>query len=125
MVHRVPKSERLEKSIPGITVKIKDPDEKGIGEVLAKGANVMQGYFNNDDATSDAFDSDGWLKTGDMGKIDSKGRLVLVGRAKKVVVASAGENIYLDDVEATIGTIRFIKEYVLVGLPDPRGWRTP
>ncbi|MGC6509000.1 MAG: AMP-binding protein [Myxococcota bacterium] len=109
------------KSIPGITVKIKDPDEKGIGEVLAKGPNVMQGYFNNEDATNAAFDNDGWLKTGDMGKLDSKGRLVLVGRAKEVVVTAAGENIYLDDVETTIGSIRFIKEYVLVGLTDPRG----
>lgn len=109
------------KSIPGIDVKIKDPDEKGIGEVLAKGPNVMQGYFNNESATKEAFDSDGWLLTGDMGKIDRKGRLVLVGRAKEIVITTTGENIYLDDVESTIGSINFIKEYVLVGLTDPRG----
>ncbi len=109
------------KTVPGVELKIINADENGVGEVLARGQNVMQGYFNNASATESALDDDGWLHTGDMGRLDHKKRLFLVGRAKEVVVTSSGENIYLDDVEHTIGTIRLIKEYTLVGVADPRG----
>ncbi|MEC7986734.1 MAG: AMP-binding protein [Myxococcota bacterium] len=109
------------KAIPGVKLKIINADDKGIGEVVAKGPNVMQGYYNNDDATQQTLTEDGWLQTGDMGRIDSKGRLYLSGRAKEVVVTAAGENIYLDDVEQRIGSIRYLKEYVLVGVPDQKG----
>ena len=109
------------KNIPGVEIKILNPDENGVGEVLARGQNVMKGYFNNVSASESALDDDGWLHTGDMGRIDHKKRLFLVGRAKEVVVTAAGENIYLDDVEHTIGAIRNIKEYTLVGVTDPRG----
>ena len=115
------KSGTVGKSIPGVKVKIMNPDESGIGEVWAKGSNIMQGYFNNPDATQQSIEEEGWLRTGDMGKIDHNDRLQLVGRAKEVVVTAAGENIYLDDVENTIGNIRYIKEYVLVGISDNRG----
>jgi long-chain acyl-CoA synthetase len=109
------------KAVPGVQIKIANPNEQGVGEVWAKGANVMAGYFGNRDATQASLDDDGWLHTGDMGKIDHKGRLTLVGRAKEVVVTASGENIYLDDTEASLGQLRYIAEYALVGLPDPRG----
>ncbi len=109
------------KPVPGVTVKIHEPDDKGIGEVWAKGPNVMTGYFGNPSATKGSLTEDGWLRTGDMGKVDHRGRLTLVGRAKEVVVTSAGENIYLDDVEHVLGPIRHVAEYSLVGLDDPRG----
>ena len=107
--------------VPGVSVRINEPDDAGIGEVWAKGPNVMRGYFGNPSATKGSLTDDGWLKTGDMGKVDHKGRLTLVGRAKEVVVTSSGENIYLDDVEHVLGDIRYIEEYSLVGLDDPRG----
>jgi long-chain acyl-CoA synthetase len=109
------------KPIPGVELKILSPDDSGIGEVAARGPNVMLGYYGNDAATSASIDSDGWLHTGDMGKLDHRGRLVLMGRAKEVVVTASGENIYLDDVENTIGQIRHVMEYVLVGVDDDRG----
>jgi long-chain acyl-CoA synthetase len=109
------------KAIPGVELKILNPDDNGVGEVLAKGSNVMQGYFNNTSATDQSLDKEGWLHTGDMGRLDRNNKLYLVGRAKEIVVTSTGENIYLDDVEATLGTIRHIKEYVLVGIMDSRG----
>lgn len=109
------------KPIPGVKIKIINPDDNGIGEVAAKGPNVMLGYYGNDAATQKSIDSDGWLHTGDMGKLDHRGRLVLMGRAKEVVVTASGENIYLDDVENTLGQIRHVKEYVLVGVDDERG----
>jgi len=109
------------KPVPGVEIRIAEPNEQGVGEVWAKGANVMAGYFGNRDATAASLDADGWLHTGDMGKVDHKGRLTLVGRAKEVVVTASGENIYLDDTEASLGPIRYVKEYALVGLADPRG----
>jgi long-chain acyl-CoA synthetase len=115
------KSGNVGKPIPGVSIKIKDPDENGIGEVIARGSNVMQGYYNLEKESKMAVDGDGWLHTGDMGKFDHSGRLQLVGRAKEVVVTAAGENIYLDDVESSLGKISFVKEYVLVGLSDNRG----
>lgn len=108
-------------AIPGVEIKIRNPDDAGVGEVMARGPNVMAGYYGNEAATSSALSDDGWLHTGDMGKLDHKDRLILVGRAKEVVVTSSGENIYLDDVESTLGTLRYVKEYVLVGVEDPRG----
>ena len=109
------------KPIPGVELRILEPDAAGVGEVLARGPNVMLGYYGNDAATQASIDEDGWLHTGDMGKLDHRGRLVLMGRAKEVVVTSSGENIYLDDVEATLGSLRSVKEYVLVGIADSRG----
>jgi long-chain acyl-CoA synthetase len=109
------------KAVPGIELRIEAADDKGVGEVWARGPSVMAGYFGNRDATTATLDEAGWLHTGDMGRIDHKGRLTLVGRAKEVVVTSAGENIYLDDVESTIGTVSYVKELVLLGLVDPRG----
>ena len=108
-------------TVPGVEIKVINKDDNGVGEVLARGENVMQGYFNNSNATESALDNDGWLHTGDMGRLDHKKRLFLVGRAKEVVVTSSGENIYLDDAEHTLGTIRLIKEFTLVGIANPRG----
>jgi long-chain acyl-CoA synthetase len=115
------KAGHVGKAIPGVEVRIVDPDEHGVGQVEAFGANLMKGYFNNAAATEATFTEDGWLKTGDLGRFDHKGRLKLVGRAKEVVVTSAGENIYLDDVENTVGEIVHVKEYSLVGVDDTRG----
>lgn len=115
------KAGHVGKAIPGVEIRIQDPDDKGVGEVLARGANVMEGYWANREATSSVIDKDGWLHTGDLGRLDHKGRLHLVGRAKEVVVTASGENIYLDDLESRFGAIRGVSEYAFVGLDDPRG----
>ena len=109
------------KAIPGVELIIHSPDGDGVGEVWARGPNVMQGYFGNERASQETIDANGWLHTGDMGRLDHKGRLTLVGRAKEVVVTASGENIYLDDSEHLLGSIEGVEEYVLVGLDDPRG----
>ena len=108
-------------AIPGVEVRIANPDPSGVGEVLARGPNVMQGYADDPAATAAAFTDDGWLRTGDLGALDKKGRLRLVGRSKDVVVASNGENIYPDDVERALGEISLVKELVVLGIPDTRG----
>jgi long-chain acyl-CoA synthetase len=109
------------KAIPGVQIKIGNPDDAGVGEVLAKGPNVMRGYYGNEEATRQVLTEDGWLRTGDLGRLDHRDRLILVGRAKDVVVTASGENLYLDDLENQLGQVRYVQEYCLVGIADPRG----
>lgn len=108
------------KPLPGVEVKIEDPDENGVGEVLARGQNIMAGYYKNEDAT-DAVLKDRWLRTGDLGKIDEDGNLFIVGRSKDVIIDSNGKNIYPDEIEDLYGKTAFIKELSVVGLPDDGG----
>ncbi len=107
--------------VPNVEVKISTPDASGVGEVLARGPNVMIGYADDSEATAKALDSDGWLHTGDLGRIDRKGRLELVGRSKDVVVTASGENIYPDDIERAVGELSEVREWSLLGVADPKG----
>lgn len=107
------------RSLPGVEIKIQNPDADGIGEVLAKGPNVMTGYAENPEATDQAL-QDGWLHTGDLGQLDRKGRLKIMGRSKDVIVATSGENVYPDDVEQRLGKVEGIQELCVVGLSDPK-----
>jgi long-chain acyl-CoA synthetase len=105
------------KALPGIEVRIVNPDASGVGEVAAKGPNVMAGYYGNDEATAEAL-RDGWLYTGDLGRLDTEGHLFLVGRRKDVIVDSGGKNIYPDEVEEIYGAADLIAEIAVVGLPE-------
>lgn len=108
------------KPLPGVEVKIVDPDDNGVGEVVARGQNVMLGYYNNEEAT-EAVLQDRWLKTGDLGRIDDDGNLYIVGRSKDVIIDSNGKNIYPDEIEDTYSKSGFVKEMSVVGLPDEDG----
>ncbi|MFO0741143.1 MAG: AMP-binding protein [Labilithrix sp.] len=108
------------KAIPGVTIKIDSPDENGVGEVLAKGPNVMAGYTDAE-ATKEVKSEDGWLHTGDLGKLDRQGRLVLVGRVKDVIVTVTGENVYPDDIERIIGKVPHVAELAIVGVKGRAG----
>ncbi|HKP69979.1 MAG TPA: AMP-binding protein [Pyrinomonadaceae bacterium] len=108
------------KPLPGVEVKIDDPDENGVGEVLARGQNIMLGYYNNEEAT-EAVLQDRWLKTGDLGKLDEDGNLYIVGRSKDVIIDSNGKNIYPDEIEDLYSKSGFVKELSVVGLPDDDG----
>jgi long-chain acyl-CoA synthetase len=108
------------KPLPGVEVKIDNPDANGVGEVLARGQNIMLGYYNNEEAT-EAVLQDRWLRTGDLGKIDEDGNLYIVGRSKDVIIDSNGKNIYPDEIEDLYSKSGFIKELSVVGLPDDDG----
>ena len=108
------------KAIPGVTIKIDSPDDNGVGEVLAKGPNVMAGY-TDPTATKEVKSDDGWLHTGDLGKLDRQGRLVLVGRVKDVIVTTSGENVYPDDLERLIGQVPHIAELAILGVKGRAG----
>ncbi|MBI5495120.1 MAG: AMP-binding protein [Deltaproteobacteria bacterium] len=107
-------------AVPGVEMKIDAPDAAGVGEILARGPTIMRGYEDNAEATQ-AVITDGWLRTGDLGRIDSKGRLFVVGRAKEVIVSASGENVYPDQVEADLEGVEGVSEISIVGLPDGQG----
>ncbi|MBE0584613.1 MAG: AMP-binding protein, partial [Desulfofustis sp.] len=103
------------KPIPGVEVKIQDPDpESGIGEIVARGPNVMRGYYNDEDATQEVLSPDGWLATGDLGRMDERGNLYIKGRCKNVVVLASGENIYPEAIEHKINAVHWVVESLVV-----------
>jgi long-chain acyl-CoA synthetase len=87
------------KVIPHIDMKILNPDERGIGEVIVKGPVVMKGYFERPEETAASFTPDGYLKTGDLGRLDSENYLYLTGRAKNVIVTEGGKNVFPEEIE--------------------------
>ena len=106
--------------LPGLEVKVLDPDEAGIGEVLAKGPTIMQGYLDDPETTARSL-QDGWLHTGDRGRLDEEGRLYIVGRDKDTIIDSSGKNVYPDEIEALYGKHERIEELSVVGIPTESG----
>src|SRR5207237_6598503 len=106
--------------LPGVEIRIDNPDSEGVGEVLAKGPNVMPGYLDDPEATGEAL-IDGWLRTGDLGKLTAEGHLALVGRKKDLILDASGKNVYPDELEEIYGASPRIKELSIVGLPDGKG----
>lgn len=94
----------------------RDGFEPGAGEVLVRGPNVMQGYFEAPEATAEVL-RDGWLSTGDIGRLDPDGYLHICGRIKDVIIGSSGKNVYPDEIEQQIAGRPFIKEACVVGRP--------
>ena len=109
------------KPVPGVEIRIEAPNAEGVGEVWARGANVMLGYAGDQEATDQVLTADGWLRTGDLGKLDRKGSLSLAGREKDVIVGITGENLYPDDIERALGAVPFVEEYSVLGILDEKG----
>lgn len=93
-----------------IEVKIDNPNEEGIGEILVKGPNVMSGYYENEEATKEAFTDDGWFKTGDYGYLDKDEFLFVTGRKKDIIVLRNGKNVYPQEIEFLINELPYVKE---------------
>lgn len=98
--------------LPCNEIKIKDPDEDGIGEICVRGKNVMMGYYNEPEATAEVFDGD-WFLTGDYGYIDEDGFLFYRGRKKNLIVLSNGKNVSPEEIEDKLSTIDYVKEVVV------------
>lgn len=104
--------------LPGVEVIIDNPGRDKIGEILVKGDNVMLGYYNNEKATNEVL-KDGWLYTGDYGRIDRDGFLYVTGRKKNVIVTNNGKNIYPEDIELYLNRSPYILESLVYGVNDP------
>ncbi len=100
------------KALPGIDVKIVNPDDKGLGEIAVKGENVMLGYYGDEEATKAVMDGDYFL-TGDIGKLDKDGYIFITGRKKNVIVLHTGKNVFPEEIEALLDQCDAIKECVV------------
>ena len=105
------------KAIPGVEVKIDSPNEAGIGEIIARGDNIMLGYFCDEENTS-AVIKDGWFYTGDMGYMDKDGFIYIKGRKKNVIVLSNGKNVFPEEIETLVMQCDAIKECIIYGEKD-------
>jgi long-chain acyl-CoA synthetase len=99
------------KAAPRMEVKIDSPDETKItGEILVRGANVMMGYYKNEEATKATFTEDGWMRTGDLGIKDKDGNLYIKGRSKNMILGPSGQNIYPEEIEDIINSLEIVNE---------------
>ncbi len=104
------------KVVDRMQVKIdsKDP-EKVVGEILTKGSNLMLGYYKNEEATKEAFTSDGWFKTGDLGTIDKDNFVFIKGRNKNLLLGPSGQNIYPEEIEEKLTGSDYLNEVLIIG----------
>ena len=103
------------KAIDTVEVRIdsEDPYTK-VGEIQARGTNIMSGYFKNEEATKAAFTEDGWMRTGDLGLLDKKGNIFIKGRSKNMILSANGQNIYPEEIEAAVNNQPYVIESVVI-----------
>lgn len=109
--------------LPSVELKIVNKDQDGIGEVYAKGDNVMLGYYKNDSITKEAFE-DGWFKTGDLGYFDKDGFLHISGRKKNVIISKSGKNVFPEEIEDILNRSPFVLESLVYGEHDDKQGET-
>lgn len=100
---------------PWMEMKILAPAEDGVGEVCVKGPMVFQGYYNLPEETAKVFTEDGWFRTGDLGRLDSEGYLILAGRAKNMIVTEGGKNVYPEEIENAFQLYTDIEQITVQG----------
>lgn len=103
-----------------VQIKLEDVDGKGVGEIVAKGPNVMLGYYENPEATAEAI-KDGWFHTGDLGYFDKDGFLFIAGRKKEVIVLKNGENVFPSDIEFLVNKLPYVQESILYPKENSKG----
>lgn len=107
------------KATPRMEVKINSSDPQNeVGEIYARGANVMLGYYKNEEATRATLDSEGWYHTGDLGVIDAEGNLFIRGRSKNMLLGASGQNIYPEEIEDKLNTLPYVNESIVIQKGD-------
>ena len=107
--------------LPCDEIKIADPNDNGEGEIRVKGPNVMLGYYKEPQATMEAFDSEGYFRTGDFGRIDEQGALYITGRLKNLIILSNGKNVYPEEIEKVFSGIPGVQDAVVYEGKSKRG----
>jgi long-chain acyl-CoA synthetase len=103
------------KIIPYLECQIREPDpQTGIGEVLVRGENLMLGYYKDEEATAETINSEGWLMTGDLGRLDEDGFLYLTGRSKNMILTSSGQNVYPEEIESHLNNLPCVEESLIL-----------
>jgi len=113
-----PRNKSVGLPIPGVEIRLFEVNEKGEGEIAARGAVVMKGYYKNEKATREVF-YDGWFLTGDIGYFDEDGYLYITGRKKAVIVTKGGKNIYPEEIENKLTESPYIEEVLVFGAINP------
>jgi long-chain acyl-CoA synthetase len=105
--------------LPGLAVRVTNNETPAgggvIGEIQVRGPNVMMGYYRDREQTRAAFTADGWLRTGDLGRLDRRGRLYIKGRLKALILSPSGENIYPEEIEGLLSASPLVEEALVYG----------
>jgi long-chain acyl-CoA synthetase len=102
-------------------VRIHAPGPDGVGEIEARSPSLMKGYLAAPEATAEVFTADGWLRTGDLGRIDRRGFLFITGRRKNLIITEGGKNVYPEEIEGHLDESPWLKESIVVGRPAKPG----
>jgi len=113
-----PRPGTVGKPVPGVEIRIANPNTEGVGEIAARGANIMAGYHGKPEETAEVI-RDGWFYTGDLGSIDLDGYLTISGRLKNLIVNREGKNVYPEEVEEQIASSEFVLESLVFGYCEP------
>ncbi|MBP3822467.1 MAG: AMP-binding protein [Bacteroidaceae bacterium] len=107
------------KAAPRMEIRIDSPDPANVpGEILARGMNVMLGYYKNEEATAQTLDKDGWYHTGDLGVMDAEGNVFIKGRSKNMLLGANGQNIYPEEIEDKLSSLPYVTECVVIQKGD-------
>jgi long-chain acyl-CoA synthetase len=102
-------------------LRIASPGSDGVGEIEVRGPSLMLGYLDAPEATREVFTRDGWLRTGDLGRVDRRGFIYITGRRKNLIITEGGKNVYPEEIEERLQTSPWIKEVLVVGRPVAPG----
>ncbi len=108
-------------ALPSVELELRDVNENGIGEIYARSPSIMKGYYEDPEETAACLSEDGWLRTGDLGRMDEDGYLCLTGRSKNVIVLKNGKNVYPEELEALLTPLPGVKENVVLGVVRHEG----
>lgn len=106
--------------LSNMEIRIDNPDDDGIGEIVVRGDNVMMGYYENQEATDAVLSEDGWFSTGDLGYVDENKFIYITGRKKNLILASNGKNVFPEEIEGYLLKYPVVKECVIVGRPNEK-----
>ena len=118
---RLHMAESIGEPLPGVEAKIDNPNEKGIGEICVRGPMVMLGYYENEEATREVIDDEGFFHTGDLGRVDEKNHFFICGRSKNVIVTDNGKNIFPEEMEYHLERSAVVSESLVYGANDKKG----